>query len=314
MLTTPAETTTRVCLPPRRGDKFHFLLVLAAICVCLSPAAVAFGDDWVERNRVGIQALDSARTTTVSELQEGSLSAREVADYQDFLAYLNTRIFAYCQQLARAGGEEAVAGLPCPSGTMMSGNTAEPADQQAQDQVAPLTSRTIQLQPETAETRTEKTGKLQDEFLESLGTFDQMLLGEEEKMAARVPSQREAAGAGGHSGGNAGKAVSDGEPGAGEMATAEGPAAAVEEEASPGVAGHGQADQDETGVAGVGPGAAGGADTGQAKGGVPAGTRPPPQDDDIVARQLREAAEKETDPELKKRLWEEYWRYKGVDK
>ena len=33
-------------------------------------------------------------------------------------------------------------------------------------------------------------------------------------------------------------------------------------------------------------------------------------DDDVVARQLREAAEKERDPELKERLWEEYRRYK----
>ena len=32
--------------------------------------------------------------------------------------------------------------------------------------------------------------------------------------------------------------------------------------------------------------------------------------DDIVARQLREAAEKENDPELKKKLWEEYRKYK----
>ncbi len=34
------------------------------------------------------------------------------------------------------------------------------------------------------------------------------------------------------------------------------------------------------------------------------------QDDDIVARQLREAAEKETDPELKEKLWKEYHDYK----
>ena len=33
-------------------------------------------------------------------------------------------------------------------------------------------------------------------------------------------------------------------------------------------------------------------------------------DDDIVARQLREAAEKETDPELKTKLWKEYEAYK----
>ena len=33
-------------------------------------------------------------------------------------------------------------------------------------------------------------------------------------------------------------------------------------------------------------------------------------DDDIVARQLREAAEKETDPGLRKKLWDEYKLYK----
>ncbi len=37
---------------------------------------------------------------------------------------------------------------------------------------------------------------------------------------------------------------------------------------------------------------------------------PDGQDDDIVAQQLREAAMAETDPELKKKLWEEYRRYK----
>ena len=37
---------------------------------------------------------------------------------------------------------------------------------------------------------------------------------------------------------------------------------------------------------------------------------PDGSDDDVVARQLREAAEKETDPELKAKLWEEYRRYK----
>lgn len=48
--------------------------------------------------------------------------------------------------------------------------------------------------------------------------------------------------------------------------------------------------------------------------GAPGGKLPPPEDDDIVARQLREAAEKEPDLELKKKLFEEYWKYKGVSK
>jgi hypothetical protein len=34
-------------------------------------------------------------------------------------------------------------------------------------------------------------------------------------------------------------------------------------------------------------------------------------DDDIVARQLREVAMAEDDPELREKLWEEYRRYKA---
>ncbi len=37
---------------------------------------------------------------------------------------------------------------------------------------------------------------------------------------------------------------------------------------------------------------------------------PSGEDDDVVARQLREAAQKEQDPELRKKLWEEYRAYK----
>ena len=35
-------------------------------------------------------------------------------------------------------------------------------------------------------------------------------------------------------------------------------------------------------------------------------------DDDIVAKQLREAALSEEDPELRERLWDEYRKYKGM--
>jgi hypothetical protein len=43
---------------------------------------------------------------------------------------------------------------------------------------------------------------------------------------------------------------------------------------------------------------------------APEGT-PDGKDDDVVARQLREAAETEKDPELRARLWEEYRKYKS---
>jgi hypothetical protein len=37
---------------------------------------------------------------------------------------------------------------------------------------------------------------------------------------------------------------------------------------------------------------------------------PDGSDDDVVARQLREAAMAETDPELREKLWQEYRLYK----
>jgi hypothetical protein len=55
----------------------------------------------------------------------------------------------------------------------------------------------------------------------------------------------------------------------------------------------------------VGGGAKGGSGPNTVPADIPDGS-----DDDIVARQLREAAMKETDPELRERLWEEYRQYK----
>ena len=48
-----------------------------------------------------------------------------------------------------------------------------------------------------------------------------------------------------------------------------------------------------------------GAGSGAPDRGIPSG-----EDDDIVARRLRRAAEQETDPELKEKLWKEYAEYK----
>ncbi|MGA0019914.1 MAG: hypothetical protein ACO3IL_07995, partial [Steroidobacteraceae bacterium] len=67
------------------------------------------------------------------------------------------------------------------------------------------------------------------------------------------------------------------------------------------------------GSGGAAGGAAGGA---RDRGAVGAGSGAPDRgipsgdDDDIVARRLRRAAEQETDPELKEKLWQEYIEYK----
>ena len=55
---------------------------------------------------------------------------------------------------------------------------------------------------------------------------------------------------------------------------------------------------------------AGGANGGANGNGALANEIPDGNDDDIVARRLRKAAEQETDPELKDKLWKEYVEYK----
>ena len=59
------------------------------------------------------------------------------------------------------------------------------------------------------------------------------------------------------------------------------------------------------GGGGVGGGAGGGSGPNTVPADIPDGS-----DDDIVARQLREAAMTETDPELREKLWQEYRNYK----
>ena len=41
---------------------------------------------------------------------------------------------------------------------------------------------------------------------------------------------------------------------------------------------------------------------------------PDGRDDDVVARQIREAAENETDPALREKLWDEYRKYKSASR
>lgn len=66
--------------------------------------------------------------------------------------------------------------------------------------------------------------------------------------------------------------------------------------------------------------AAGGAAGRGTSGGIQQANAPIPPDipdgsaDDVVARQIREAAMKEKDPELRAKLWDEYRKYTGLTK
>ncbi len=153
----------------------------------------------------------------------------------------------------------------------------------------------------------DELASLEREFNESLAAFDEMLLKEWDEMLKRSAKRmrdlsEEMAAAGSMSGREGGEAeTSSGEK---SLETAEGTGESGESEvdATEGT------DAQETGAE-----QGESASKGEGKGETLTKKHPrhsDGHDDDIVARQLREAAEKETDPELKEKLWKEYEEYK----
>jgi len=277
-----------------------FLLV----AVLLYPAAPAYAGDLQPgvSIRKSIIALDSARKSALHELESPTIPPGEKADYEDFIIFLNTRIVNYCTELAEQEGLTALQELPCPD-VAMTGTRATP--QPSGEAIFYTTA----LAETTAQTQAEKTMQLEGDFLSALGEFDEMLLKEEERVAARVPSQRESA--------NSGRSGSSSATGTSENDGSRENGTTSETGEDDGSLSEGQVGSTSIAQHKTGP------DSGRGHGdasvkpsvyGAPGGKLPPPEDDDIVARQLREAAEKEPDPELQKKLWEEYWKYKGVSK
>lgn len=151
----------------------------------------------------------------------------------------------------------------------------------------------------------DRRAQIDRRFDETFAVFDERMRKEQEAV-----SQERAARGGGSAGaaGEAGTSGAAGDSGEGEAMDGESASASAGRAAggrgAPGSSQGGEADG-EQGGGGVGGGAAGGAGPTDVPADIPDG-----RDDDIVARQLREAAMKETDPELRERLWEEYRQYK----
>ncbi|MBU6211596.1 MAG: hypothetical protein KJS73_05295 [Gammaproteobacteria bacterium] len=142
-----------------------------------------------------------------------------------------------------------------------------------------------------ATTADERRDVLDKSLDDSLGEFDKTL--EEEQRRTAAERDARTASTGGVVGAGAGGAA--GEPGAreGDLRSERGEAAGQSQNQT--------GDRQDRGSVGAGSGAA--------NRGVESGN-----DDDIVARRLRRAAEQETDPELKEKLWKEYQDYKRNSK
>lgn len=159
----------------------------------------------------------------------------------------------------------------------------------------------------------EETAQLDRELDQSLRDFDEMLTREKQAQQARreaatgVPSGGGSGGYGSSGGGSQGGSAGEGASGA-ESGDQAGSTASSEQTGDPGYSGGGAV----AGPDGRGRPAEGEGDDQEAS----SGDRDVPSDvgdgsdDDIVARQIREAAVKEEDPELREKLWDEYRAYK----
>ena len=130
-----------------------------------------------------IIALDYTRTKSEKEIENLSALAsssyknNQIKEYGVFIEYLTYQINEYCNQISRQYGQEKIYDLPC-DGVYGNSSTENMA---------------MQKQLKTTD---ERTGELEDEFMASLGEFDEMLLKEEEELAQTSRKKQSANGSG----------------------------------------------------------------------------------------------------------------------
>jgi len=251
---------------------FACLLLFCCIngMVCISDSAAVVPLDDSDRLRTNILALDRVQKNIYREIDARTVAAAISSTERNELL-----IFAsYLQNRNREY---------CTQLEKLAGHAAV-AD-------LPCPEKQVELPVTPARTTAEEMTELDQMLAESLGAFDEMLLKEQERVASRQPRQRES--------GSSGAAGSVGAGGEGRD----------EKSGNIGAQDSGQqgAGRQHQGLAATSTSSGKARQTGNVN---PSGKNTLHADDDIVARQLREAAEKETDPELKEKLWAEYRKYK----
>lgn len=253
--------------------------------------------DAFDRLTAAQRALDRARADYRDAAQNQTLDPREAEDFQGFIRALDRQVQSACTSVSTLGGDLGAHTAYCTPAAMVQ-NTAIPP---------------------SAYTRDEQLAAIDAELNSAIGTFDDLLLREQKILDQQAQNSGGGSGAGGGGAGSGnsgaggsrgGSAASGGNAGAGGQGGQSGQGAV----SGGGMPGDMDADSDGQNPQIQGPPAPAAGSPG-----APSGNNTPPdipkdipdgQDDNVVARQLREAAMKEKDPELRARLWEEYRRYK----
>jgi hypothetical protein len=264
-----------------------FLMLLAVLLPEIAIRAAA--EPLLEQLRLDHAAWSTAERDFRARRESGALVGAEASDYAAYVAHLQRLVAEDCAALSDAG-------VPAPE------------DMSCPQFETVVSTRSAAIDQAAEQSRDERIASLDVELASGLADFDELLLREQERVKAAAP--RSASDGGTGSGTDADGHGGDGNGGGGEGLTGD--------DRKAGESGVGGASTTDSARSQTGGGAdrsstgAGGAPGRMARSGA---TRQPPgipdgRDDDVVARQLREAAEKETDPELQKKLWEEYRKYK----
>ena len=235
-------------------------------------------------------------------LGDGQMSATEIGEFEDYLVGLGKMVDEQRRVVANLEG-------------------TAPENATGSSQAAPLPADF-----DRGQTDDEKIALLDAELRSSLSEFDEQLLREQKELAEKSRSASTGASSdkpapGDGASGTSADGEGEGEKTGGEAGGESGKSGSESATGSSGSEGESE-QQGEAGEQGGASGegtegdeqvasAGGASDSGRHAG----NTSTPPdipdgKDDDIVARQLREAAENEQDPALREKLWEEYRKYK----
>ena len=258
--------------------KFFRLLVLLPVSMLVILAWTA-ADESIAQLRLDHAALRAAEDDYRAQREFG-LDGIEAAEYAGYIARLQRLVFEDCQTVLETGSK-LPPDLPCPVNV-------------------PQATRSAEISTQQEKTPQEQIAALDSMLNAGLGEYDEKLLREQERIKAKSPNN--------NMGNGNGDGGSDGEGQQGE-GDSSGDSEGEGQQSGGQMGGDQQAgDAGDRESGGPVDNSDSGGDKGQdtdTPNDIPDGS-----DDDVVARQLREAAEKETDPELKAKLWEEYRRYK----
>jgi hypothetical protein len=208
--------------------------------------------------------------------KQDQASKIDIREFAAFVAGLKRQVIEGCEAVRKLGGDASLHGVDCVK--------LEDDPESKKSRALKITKREL--------TREEEKALLEKQMGKLISDFDGLLLQQQERLKWEqgVSQSNGSRDSGAFDKSGAKETAGAGTPTDGDVekpGSKDGPIQRpAEPGAGPGVEKQGKMPDFKTGDVGDG------------------------SDDDVVARQLREAAETETDPLLKKQLWEEYKKYK----